>query len=65
MADHPRLVEALENIDKAVRNNRGIYPYTKATNVFKEDGTPLEVVEDAAEGEGTEGEAGSGADGQQ
>ena len=48
MAKHPRMLEAIEAAKKAAECNRGMYPYTLATNVFKTDGTPLEepVVED-------------------
>lgn len=39
---HPRMKEALENAQKAAVSNRGIYPYTKATNVYETSGSPLE-----------------------
>ena len=45
MEKHPRMVEAIENAKAAALSNRGLYPYTVATNVFKSDGTPLEVIE--------------------
>lgn len=47
MADkHPLLLEAIENIEAASACNRGMYPITKAANVFKEDGTSLEPTPD-------------------
>lgn len=39
---HPRMKEALDNAKKAAVSNRGIYPYTKATNVYETSGSPLE-----------------------
>lgn len=42
MDKHPRMKEAIENAKAAAVSNRGMYPYTVATNVFKTDGTPLE-----------------------
>lgn len=39
---HPLLQQAIENITAASLCNRGMYPITKAANVFKEDGTSLE-----------------------
>ena len=39
---HPRMMEAIENAKQAAISNRGMYPYTTATNVFKKDGTTLE-----------------------
>ena len=41
---HPRMLEAIAAAEKAAMNTRGMYPYTKASHVFKEDGTPLEEV---------------------
>ena len=51
MAKHPRMIEAIKNAKIAATSNRGMYPYTLATNVFKQDGTPLEEkpVEEAEE----------------
>ena len=49
---HPRMLEAIEKAKVAAVSNRGMYPYTAATNVFKQDGTPLEekaVEEDMSE----------------
>ena len=51
MAKHPRMLEAIENAKVAAVSNRGMYPYTAATNVFKQDGTPME--ERAVEEEAT------------
>jgi len=48
---HPRMAEAIANAQKAAMNTRGIYPFTKASHVFKEDGTPLEVVTEETEEE--------------
>ena len=42
MAKHPRMIEAIENAKIAAVSNRGMYPVTVATNVFKQDGTPIE-----------------------
>ena len=42
MAKHPRMIEAIENAKVAAVSNRGMYPITAATNVYKQDGTPLE-----------------------
>ena len=40
-----RIVEELIKKSKAASiNNRGVYPVTAASNVFKQDGTPLEKV---------------------
>lgn len=44
--NHYLMQEAIENINKSNRTNRGQYPWTKASNVFKEDGTPLETLPD-------------------
>ena len=41
---HPRLLEAIENAKRASLINRGMYPYTVATNVFYQDGTRLEAI---------------------
>ena len=51
MAKHPRMIEAIENAKIAAVSNRGMYPVTVATNVYKQDGTPLEekVVEEKDE----------------
>lgn len=57
MAKHPRMLEAIENAKVAAVSNRGMYPYTVATNVFKQDGTPLE--ERASESEETTEEPGT------
>ena len=48
MAKHPRMIEAIEKAKIAAVSNRGMYPVTVATNVYKQDGTPLEekVVEE-------------------
>ena len=48
MAKHPRMLEAIENAKIAALSTRGMYPFTTATNVFKQDGAPLEetVVEE-------------------
>jgi len=40
---HPRVLEAIEMAKKATTITRGMYPFTKASHVFKEDGTPLET----------------------
>ena len=48
---HPRMAEAIANAEKAAVSTRGIYPVTKASHVFKEDGTPLETPEEETEGE--------------
>lgn len=42
MAKHPRMIEAIEMAKAAAASNRGMYPITAATNVYKQDGTPLE-----------------------
>lgn len=52
---HPRMLEAIENAKQAAISNRGIYPYTTATNVFMKDGTTLEPrEEDTDGGDGTD-----------
>lgn len=56
MAKHPRMLEAIEAAKIAAASNRGMYPYTAATNVFKQDGTPLEERETTEEVEETEAE---------
>ena len=43
------LIEALANSEEAMTSNRGMYPVTAASNVFKADGTPLEVDEEEEE----------------
>lgn len=43
---HPRMLEAIENAKQAAISNRGMYPYTTATNVFMKDGTTLEPREE-------------------
>ena len=40
----PRMLEAIENARRASLINRGMYPYTMATNVFYQDGTRLEAI---------------------
>ncbi len=60
MKKHPRMIEAIKNAKAAVRSNRGMYPYTMATNVYKQDGTPLEekpVVEETTNDEETADES--------
>ena len=47
---HPRMLEAIENAKQAAISNRGMYPYTTATNVFMKDGTTLEPREDETTG---------------
>ena len=42
MAKHPRMLEAIEMAKAAAVSNRGMYPVTVATNVYKQDGTPME-----------------------
>ena len=44
------MAEALENSKAAAVSTRGIYPVTKASHVYKEDGTPLETPEEVEEG---------------
>lgn len=41
-AIHPRMAEAIANAEKAAVSNRGMYPHTKAGNVYQNDGEPLE-----------------------
>ena len=55
---HPRMLEAIENAKQAAISNRGMYPYTTATNVFKKDGTTLEPRDEEADG-GEEEEPGT------
>ena len=43
------MAEALENSKAAAVSTRGIYPVTKASHVYKEDGTPLETPEEVEE----------------
>ena len=50
MADTQELIEARANAEAAAVSTRGMYPYTKAAHVFKEDGTTLEPEEDDGEG---------------
>ena len=52
MDKHPRMKEAIENAKVAAVSNRGMYPYTRATNVFKADGTPLEKHEETTDKKG-------------
>ena len=52
MDKHPRMKEAIENAKVAAVSNRGMYPYTRATNVFKADGTPLEEREETTDEKG-------------
>ena len=40
----PKLYDAIEMSKASLTSNRGMYPHTKAANVFKEDGTPLEDI---------------------
>lgn len=47
---HPRMLEAIENAKQAALSNRGMYPYTTATNVFMKDGTTLEPREEETVG---------------
>ena len=45
MADkHPLLLEAIAKADSVASCNRGMYPWTKASHVYKEDGTNLDPV---------------------
>ena len=46
---------ALDNAAEAEVSNRGMYPFTAATNVFKMDGTPLEEKPQEEESETTPG----------
>lgn len=55
---HPRMMEAIENAKQAAISNRGMYPYTTATNVFKKDGTTLEPRDEETDG-GEEEEPGT------
>ena len=55
---HPRMLEAIENAKQAAISNRGMYPYTTATNVFKKDGTTLEPRDEETAG-GEEEEPGT------
>lgn len=55
---HPRMLEAIENAKQAAISNRGMYPYTTATNVFMKDGTTLEPREEETDG-GEEAEPGA------
>lgn len=55
---HPRMLEAIENAKQAAISNRGMYPYTTATNVFKKDGTTLEPRDEEIDG-GEEEEPGT------
>ena len=55
---HPRMLEAIENAKQAAISNRGMYPYTTATNVFKKDGTTLEPRDEETDG-GEEEEPGT------
>lgn len=54
MPKHPRMLEAIENAKVAAMSNRGMYPYTAATNVLYTDGTALEEVEVVEEEETVE-----------
>ena len=47
---HPRMLEAIENAKQAAISNRGMYPYTTATNVFMKDGTTLEPRDEETDG---------------
>ena len=42
MKKHPRLLEAIEKARQAAICNRGMYPFVPTSNVFKQDGSPLE-----------------------
>lgn len=55
---HPRMLEAIENAKQAAISNRGMYPYTTATNVFMKDGTTLEPRDEETDG-GEEEEPGT------
>lgn len=55
---HPRMMEAIENAKQAAISNRGMYPYTTATNVFMKDGTTLEPRDEETDG-GEEEEPGT------
>ena len=55
---HPRMLEAIENAKQAAISNRGMYPYTTTTNVFKKDGTTLEPRDEETDG-GEEEEPGT------
>ena len=55
---HPRMLEAIENAKQAAISNRGMYPYTTATNVFMKDGTTLEPRDEETDG-GEEEEPGA------
>lgn len=39
---HPRMAEAIANAEKAAVSNRGMYPHTKACNVFQGSGERME-----------------------
>lgn len=39
---HPRMAEAIANAEKAAVSNRGMYPHTKACNVFQSSGERME-----------------------
>lgn len=56
MKKHPLMLEAIENAKVAAASTRGMYPFTTATHVFKQDGTPVEEV--AVESEGTDAPTG-------
>ena len=64
---------ALDNAAEAEVCNRGMYPFTAATNVFKLDGTPLEekpsdeeetTPEEGGEGGSSEGGSSEGGEGE-
>ena len=58
---HPRMAEAIANAEKAAVSNRGMYPHTKAGNVYQSDGEPLEApaaTEEEGGGDEEEAEAG-------
>lgn len=42
MVKHPRMIEAIKMAKVAATSNRGMYPFTVAANVYKQDGTALE-----------------------
>lgn len=51
MKKHPRMEEAIKASEQAKVSNRGMYPYTLATNVFKKDGSTVEPRDTADDGE--------------
>ena len=54
MASSNHIVEEfIRKCEEASLINRGYYPVTKASNVFKESGEPLEVVTNSSDSETT------------